>query len=149
MLGRIPMGDQRVIAIDQGVRIQFWSGFGKRWFRGRWHGGNMVLKNVRSFDARREHDSIQKDTDAAHQPDFSLAGKVLGPKSRRALKLGRLKTGGNLVKDVLHGGHQPKTPSSKRLRGGYQILASTFRSMFLSVGTRPNIPWRLSFRLFA
>ncbi len=112
MLGRIPMGDQRVIAIDQGVRIQFWSGFGKGWFRVRRHGGKMVLKKVRSFDARREHYPIQNDADEAHQPDFPLTRKVLGPMSIRALKSGRLKSSGYLVKDILNGGHQPKTPSS-------------------------------------
>ena len=112
MVGRIPMADQRVIEIDKGPRIQFLSGFGKGWFRVRRHGGKMVLKKVRSFDARREHYPMQNDTDEAHPPDFPLTRKVLGPMSIRALKLGRLKTGSYLVKDVRNVGHQAKVPSS-------------------------------------
>ncbi len=80
--------------------------------RVRRHGGKMVLKKVRSFDARREHAPIQNDTDEAHPPDFPLTRKVLGPMSIHALKLGRLKTGGHLVKDVRNVGHQAKIPSS-------------------------------------
>jgi len=94
-------GPERVIVIDKIVWVQFLSGFGKGQFRVRRHGGKRVLKQVRSFDARREHYPIQNDTDEAHQADFPRARKVLGPMSIRALKLETLKTGSYLVNEVL------------------------------------------------